>query len=446
MKLRTLVVKTLVPVLRRQSSLNANFDTNIALLEPKEKGLFQELCYGTLRYFFELEGISRELMEKPLKGKDTDVYAYILVGLYQLRHLRTPDHAVISETVESAKSRRKPWASKLVNAVLRSYVRQKDGEDLNDDGKNSGPSINEKIANKREAVYSHPYWFIKRVIDAWPKDWESILAANNQQPPIYLRNNVQRGTREEYLNTLKAEGISAESSVNSPQALRLNQATDVLALPGFKDGRVSVQDEVAQLATYLLDVQKGQRVLDACCAPGGKTCHILETETKLEELIAVDLEESRMQRTRENLARLGLNATLKVADLMALSRWWDGKAFDRILLDAPCSATGVIRRHPDIKLLRREDDLAKLAVIQKDLLTALWGTLKPGGILVYATCSVLPEENELIVHEFLKNQDDASALKVGEDLPIGVEQTIGRQFFPQINGHDGFYYARLLKA
>ena len=435
--LRAAAAKTLAPVLKRQGSLNAHFDTSIQSLNEKERPFFQELCFGTLRHFFELEAISKLLLDKPLRNKDADIYASILLGLYQLRHLRTPDHAAIAETVQSIKTFRKPWAIKLVNAILRGYSRDKQ-------------NIESKIAKNQELAFNHPSWLVSRIKKAWPNNWQEILIANNHIAPMCLRNNVRIDKRKEYLDQLKLLNIESQACESSANAIRLKHAQDPLTLPKFSEGRISIQDEAAQLSAYLLDLKPQQRVLDACCAPGGKTCHILENEPNLEELIAIDLEASRMLRVEENLQRLNLEAKLVVANAEELDSWWDNKAFDRILLDAPCSATGVIRRHPDIKLLRREDDLAKLVDIQKNLLRVLWQTLKPGGILVYATCSILPEENANLILSFLDQQHDAQALaltdvQTGDILKIGYPQAVGQQMFPQTDGHDGFYYARLRK-
>ena len=432
MNLRLLAAQTLTPVIRQQASLSANFTTAIDQLTDKEKPLFHELCFGCLRSFHQLQAISEHLLQKPLRGKDSDVYALIVLGLYQLKHMRIPEHAVISETVSAAKKlKKKPWASGLINGVLRSYLREKD-------------TIETKLSQSNRYNFSHPNWLIERVKKAWPQDWQTILQANNQQAQITLRVNQQKSTRDDYLARLTAANIEAKACDFSLSGIRLASSLDVKTLPHFNEGYVSVQDEAAQLAPELLELAPHQRVLDACCAPGGKTCHILETEAQLQHVIAVDLEASRMLRVTENLHRLHLSAELKVADVGALSDWWDGQLFDRILLDAPCSATGVIRRHPDIKLLRRDDDLAKLASLQASLLKTLWSTLAPGGVLVYATCSILPEENEQVISDFISRNLDANLDIL--DVTWGQARSAGRQLFPNPQANDGFYYARLRKA
>lgn len=432
MNLRLHVAQTITPVLRQQTSLSSTFATAIEQLSDNEKPLFHELCFGCLRQFHQLNVISEHLLQKPLRGKDSDVFALVLLGLYQLKHMRIPEHASISETVSAAKKlRKKPWASGLINGVLRSYVREKE-------------AIENKLAKSKRYQFAHPDWLIGRIKKAWPHAWENILLANNQRAQITLRINQQKCTRAEYLALLKNAEINATACEFANHGIRLSSSVDVAALPHFADGYVSVQDEAAQLAAQLLELAPNQRVLDACCAPGGKTCHILETEPQLQHLLAVDLEAARMVRVAENLERLHLQAEQKVADIGNLDDWWDGQAFDRILFDAPCSATGVIRRHPDIKLLRRDDDITNLASLQKQLLDKLWSTLAPGGVLVYATCSVLPDENEHVITDFLTKHTDATL----DNLNVlwGQECSAGRQLFPNPVANDGFYYARLRKA
>lgn len=429
--LRLVAAHILSRVMRQHASLSSSFNEAIDGLNEKERPLFQELCYGSLRQFFKLQEISEHLLKKPLRNKDSDVYAFIILGLYQLIHMRIPEHAVISETVNAAKKlKNKSWASGLINGVLRTYLREKD-------------SIHEKTCGSQRHQFSHPEWFVKRLKKAWPDQWQAILKANNEQAPLTLRVNQQHTTRESYLQQLALAHIDAIVCDYAPDGIRLNSPVDISSLPGFHLGHCSVQDEAAQLAAYLLDLQPGQRVLDACCAPGGKTCHILECEPNLHSLTAIDSESTRMQRVEENLKRLQLKAQLKIADANDLANWWDNIHFDRILLDAPCSATGVIRRHPDIKLLRRDDDIAELGVLQRRLLEQLWSTLRPGGLLVYATCSVLPDENEAIVNTFLNTHNDATL----DPLHVlwGEPLSLGRQLFPNVSKNDGFYYARLRK-
>lgn len=428
---RVLAARTLGEVFAKSCSLNSVFDVHISQVAERDRGLYQELCFGTLRWYHRLNAITKALLNKPLRNKDQDVHALLLIGLYQMEYLRVPDHAAISETVNASRSLKKPWASGLLNGALRNFQRTRD-------------SLLTKMAMTPEASFSHPLWLIGRLQHAWGSRAAFILHASNQQPPLCLRVNLARGTRDDYLVRLQTAGIPGQPLASSNSAIRLSQAADVTALPGYADGLFSVQDEAAQLAAGLLDLQPGQRVLDACCAPGGKSGHILETQPALAQLVCLDQQAERMNRVKDNLARLQLQgAKLQVGDASTLD-WWDGVPFDRVLLDVPCSATGVIRRHPDIKLLRREDDLAKLSALQDAILTTVWQTLKPGGILVYATCSTLPEENSEVVSRFLTHHADASALPFQTEL--GIEQPVGRQLLPQPGGHDGFYYARLTKA
>ncbi len=427
MNTRTLAARFLAEVLRGDKSLAAL--PPYPQLSSPDRALVQELCYGVCRMYQRLEGMLQQLLPKPLKAKDADVHALLLLGLYQLFFTRIPDHAAISATVEAAADLKKVWAKGLLNGVLRNAQRRR--EELSEAG----------AANPAE-VYSHPLWLIDEVRRAWPDQWHEVLLANNQHPPFTLRVNRRQSDRGRYLSSLKGTAIAREGEF-APDAITLAQALPVQDLPGFAAGAVSVQDEAAQLAAGLLALAPGLRVLDACSAPGGKTCHMLEREPALAEVVALDVDEARLARVRDNLQRLQLEANLRTADASRPEEWWDGRPFDRILLDAPCSATGVIRRHPDIKLLRRPSDIDKLAGLQLRLLERLWPTLKPGGLLVYATCSILPQENHKLVDRFVGATHDAEHLPI--EAPWGVVCTFGRQLLPQEAGHDGFYYALLRK-
>jgi len=422
---------TLSQVLQQKASLAALMAPALERVQENERPLLQELCFGTCRWQPQLQSILSRLLDKPLKAKDSDIHALLLIGLYQQKYTRTPDHAAIAATVDACKKLKKKWAEKLVNGVLRSYQRQRQ-------------TLETQLANSPSFASAHPNWLRKNIEKFWPEQANEIFTANNAHPPFTLRLNLARLNRAEYLTQLATEGIDATASTYSPFAITLDKAVGVHQLPGFDEGKLSVQDEAAQFSAELLQLQAGQRVLDACCAPGGKTGHILEQGQDLSEVVALDLEERRLVRVRENLQRLNQHATIVCADAADTEHWWDGKRFDRILLDAPCSATGVIRRHPDIKLLRVAEDIAKLAKLQLSLLKALWPTLKPGGRLVYATCSVLPTENTQVIDQFLQHQQDASHSTIEADW--GIEQPYGRQLLPQEGGHDGFYYACIEKA
>jgi 16S rRNA (cytosine967-C5)-methyltransferase len=353
------------------------------------------------------------------------------VGLYQLLMLDTPAHAAVSETVQAVRSLGKKWASGLVNAVLRNALRR---------------STNLLAAADSEPAgrWAHPDWWVRRLEKDWPEDWQAILEANNQRPPMVLRVNALQGGRDTYLRRLGEADIEAHALPLTGSAIRLQKPVSVDALPGFGEGAVSVQDAAAQLSAGLLDLRPGLRVLDACAAPGGKTGHLLEAGAQAGALVAIDNHASRMEKVIDNLQRLGLNAELVVADAADVENWWSGEPFDRILLDAPCSASGVVRRHPDIKLLRCEKDIDVLALEQRRLLDALWPLLASGGILLYVTCSVFRKENSDGVRQFMRDNPDAS-----ESMPAvdwGHPQEVGRQLLPGEHGSDGFYYARLVKA
>jgi len=397
---------------------------------PPEAALVQELAYGTLRGFHQLTGIARLFLEKPLKPKDQDVHALLLAGLYQLRALRVATHAAVDETVAAAEALGKPWAKGLVNACLRAYLRRRNEAD---------GAVQHDVTLR----LSHPAWLLEKFRAAWPDDWERVAQANNERPPLTLRVNLRKTTRSHYLEALRAAGLAARANTALDTDITLETPVPVTQLPGFADGLVSVQDVAAQWATVLLDVEPGSRVLDACAAPGGKTGHLLERTPGLARLVAVDREPARVARIAENLRRLGLEAQLVTADAAEPAAWWDDRPFDRILLDAPCSATGVIRRHPDVKLRRKPADLPKLAAEQARLLRALWPLLKPGGKLLYVTCSILPEENQNTVRAFLARE--ASALEAPLPAAVGRACAAGRQILPGEAGMDGFYYACLHK-
>ena len=427
---RAAAAEVIAKVLRGQS-LSALLPEYSGKVDEKDRPLLKELCFGSLRWYPQIAIILKGLIEKPLREKDLEIQGLMASGIYQLMHMRIAEYAIINETVSAVGNLNRPWAKGLVNAVLRNFQRQQQ-------------DILDKEAENLVFQTAHPKWLLKKINDAWPSEIASqIIKANNQRAPMTLRVNGLHTSREDYLSTLEDAGIVASATDYSAQGVLLETPRDVTELPGFSDGDISVQDEAAQLAAHLLLLGSGQRVLDACCAPGGKTCHILESQPDLTSLLAIDLEPRRLVRVTENLERLGLEAELKAADANNLDRWWDGKAFDRILLDAPCSATGVIRRHPDIKILRKPADIDKLAALQTQILVSLWQTLKPGGILVYATCSVLPAENDQIIRGFITSQDDAQLMPI--DAIWGIATDHGRQLFPLENGNDGFYYSRLKK-
>ncbi|WP_282347084.1 16S rRNA (cytosine(967)-C(5))-methyltransferase RsmB [Pseudomonas sp. PS01301] len=427
---RLAAARALAAVLNGKASLNSSLPKELDKVEARDRGLVQDLAFGTARWQPRLDALAERLLQKPFKAADADVHALLLVGLYQLLYTRVPAHAAIGETVGCADKLKKPWAKALLNAVLRRAQRESD-------------AILAELERDPVVRTAHPRWLQKSLKAFWPEQWEAICAANNAHPPMILRVNRRHHDRDAYLGLLAEQGVAAQACVHSRDGIVLSGACDVRGLPGFSEGWVSVQDEAAQLAAELLDLASGQRVLDACCAPGGKTCHILEAEPALAEVVGIDLEAKRLVRVRENLQRLGLQAHLIAADGRDTSAWWDGKPFQRILLDAPCSATGVIRRHPDIKLTRQPDDIHALAVLQGQLLDAMWPTLEVGGVLLYATCSTLPTENTEVIEAFLARTPGARELDLATSA--GIKQAHGRQLLAQEGGHDGFYYAKLIK-
>ncbi len=427
---RLAAARALADVLDHGRSLSAALPKRALEVAPRDRALAAELAYGALRWWPRLDALLARLLERPLKPGNGEVRALLAVGLYQLERLRVPDYAAVSATVDAARRlERKPWAAGLVNAVLRSFQRRR-------------TELEAALAADAAARLAHPRWLLERLRADWPEDWEAIAAAGNAHPPFTLRVNRQRTTRAACLAELAAAGLEAAPHPYAPHAVVLAQACEVERLPGFTEGRVSVQDAAAQLAPPLLELGAGQRVLDACAAPGGKAGHLLETEPSI-ALLALDLDAVRLARVHENLVRLGLAAEVRAGDAAAPATWWDGRPFDRILVDAPCSATGVLRRHPDVKALRHAADIEALAARQLEVLEALWPLLAPGGILVYATCSILKRENERTLAEFLSRHGDAEERPIAADW--GRARLHGRQILPGEADMDGFYYARLGK-
>lgn len=431
MNVRVAAARVISAVLQDEGSLSTLLPIYTAKVDERDRGLLQQLCYGTLRYYPRLAAYLNLLLSKPFKAKDKDLEAVLACSIYQLLETRVPSHAAVNEAVTACKALKKLWAKGLVNAVLRRFLREQD-------------KLDSTLENNQAFKTAHPGWLVDLWREAWPDQLNNIIAANNAQPPMTLRVNQRHGNQANYLEQLATANIEASATLFSPDSITLKHPQDVLTLPGFTDGDVSVQDEAAQLAAHLLALKPGQHILDACCAPGGKTCHILEFVENNAEVVALDISVTRLERVEENLERLELQAALVAADATDTNTWWDGKPFDRILLDAPCSATGVIRRHPDVKLLRKPADIAKLAELQLTLLNALWPLLKDDGILLYATCSTLPQENDQVILNFLNSNFNAGLEK--PSLDAGIETPAGRQLFPQLGGHDGFYYAQLKKS
>ncbi len=398
---------------------------------PADRARVQNHCFGTLRWAPRLRWILARLQKRPRSPRDPVLEAVLLLGLFELIYTRTPEHAAVSAAVDGARRLRVSSRSLgFVNAVLRQFLRRR-------------AEIEAALEADPVAFHAHPSWLLERIQTDWPADWERILAANNAQAPMTLRVALDRASRAEYLATLRQQEVGAIAHDTVSSAVTLETPRRVDLLPGFRDGLVSVQDAGAQLAAGLLDLRPGLRVLDACAAPGGKTGHILEAPIQLGDVVAVELEPERAGRLAQSLERLGRQAHVRTADLRALETWWDGQPFDRILLDAPCSASGVIRRHPDIKLLRRPDDRKTLGRMQRQLLSAAWRTLAPGGTIIYATCSIFGDENQGVISDFDAEHEDAEILPLAG--PWGRRVGAGRQILPGEHGMDGFFYGALRK-
>jgi len=426
---RAAAARTLQAV-RAGRTLDDALAETLGALSPalvRERALIQELSYGGVRWLLLLTHELKTLVHKPLRKQDNDLEALLLVGLYQLRHMRVAAHAAVNETVAAVAVLGKDWARNFVNAVLRRALREE------------APPI--------DHARSHPKWLRARLQAAYPGDWEAIAAANNERAPLTLRVNLARLTRTAYADKLTRAGLAANAVPDNDSALTLATPVPVSELPDFDSGEASVQDAAAQLAAVLLDAGPGMRVLDACAAPGGKAAHILE-RTPTSRLVALDSDAERLNRVRENFTRLGLAGEIIAGDAADPAGWWDGEPFDRILLDAPCSGSGVIRRHPDIRLHRRAADIDRLVRLQVGLLDGLWPLLKPGGKLLYVTCSILPEENGRQAEAFTARQPQARRAPLAH--PVLARHArfdgFGHQILPGAGDMDGFYYAGFVRA
>lgn len=427
--IRALAARSCFDVVDQGMSLSDVLPKAQALLDnPLDKALLQEICFGVMRYLPQLEAVCSQLMAKPLIKQQRPLQFLLYVGIYQLKFMRIPDHAAISETVEAARELKGQSLTKLINGVLRNVQRQ--------------PDLFNFEAAPAAVKFNHPGWLISALQQAYPEQWQAILDANQHKAPLWLRVNVSKISATDYAAALTRAGIEySRPLADLPAAIKLAQAQDVTTLPGYQDGWFSVQDAAAQYAATLLDVQASQQILDACCAPGGKTCHILELAPDA-NVTALDKDARRLVRVHDNLARLGLSARVVAADASEPDSWWQGQLFDRILLDVPCSATGVIRRHPDIRWLRKKADIAALAELQQRILQQCWALLAPGGSLLYATCSVLPQENSAQIEHFLQHNSDASLVAVPQQPD---SSSYGWQLLPGEQDLDGFFYARLVK-
>ncbi len=420
---RAVAAQILKTVIQDKRSFDAVLLDYLNVNNP-DSGLIHELAAGSLRWWWQLATIVDQLLNKPLKAKDFDVYCLMVVGLYQIDFTRIPDHAAVAQTVNASKIIGKQWSGNLVNAVLRRFIRERD-------------QLKQRLKNDSIFTYSHPGWMIDEFRSDWPDDWCKLLNANNKQNKLTIRVNVTKTTVEEVCRQLEHNQIEFKKTDQSPAGIVILDKTKVWHTEFWQEGLISVQDESAQLTTYMTKLEPGMRVLDACAAPGGKTCHMLEQQTKL-NLLALEKDAARMEKLKQNLTRLNLQCQTKVADAIDIKSWWDGQLFDLILIDAPCSGSGVINKHPDIKHLRREVDIKQNVQTQRLLLDKLWPVLKTSGQLLYCTCSVFRQENDQQAQWFIDKYTNAKEIIL--DDRFGRKMPYGQQRLPSDYESDGFYY------
>lgn len=436
---RKAALNILLSVLREDGQSLSTLTHLTDSLDARDGAFARMLSFGVLRFYQQLEELLKPYIKKPLKPKDLDIKLVMLMALYQIMYTRVPEFAVVDSAVKQVRKSKKKWAASMVNAVLRSFLRETENKERDE-------LIAELITE--EAQFSHPQWMIDRIKHDWPENWRDILIANNKQAPMTLRINQQQTTVDEFKTALEKDfEVSAEKNLLAPAALILQQARDVKQLPGYSKGWFSVQDAGAQLAAQILQPAAGDNILDACAAPGGKTAHMYELQPEI-TVTALDISEARLQRVEENCSRLGFKPVLIAADATKVDDWWQGELFDKILLDVPCSAVGVIRRHPDIKHLRWDEDIDALVKLQREILQKNWALLKSGGYLLYATCSLFKAENEQQIEWFLQQAEDAQLAELPDSLSqIESNPSIntGIQLFPVSGDNDGFYYALLKK-
>jgi 16S rRNA (cytosine967-C5)-methyltransferase len=426
---RALAATALVEVALRGASLRDVMDRHARkLADPRDRALLMALLSEGARWWLRFDPALDRLLEQPLRRKEPAVHALLVLGLIQLEVLQLQDYAAVAATVEAARALKKPRLAGLVNAVLRRWQRER-------------VTLLAALDAQPQTRHAHPAWLTRSIARDWPAQAEAVMAADNREPPLMLRANRRHGSRAALIERLQTAGYTAEPHAWLADAIVLPHSADVTRMPGFSDGAFAVQDGAAQVAADLVDVRDGQHVLDACAAPGGKACHLLERASL--DLTALEQDERRAGRIRDNLQRLRLDAKLVIGDAGAPAGWWKRQPYDRILIDAPCSATGVLRRRPDVRLHRRESDIATMNAQQRRILSALWPLLAPGGRLVYVTCSILRAENEAIVAELLAAQPDA--VEVPIDLPAGQAAAVGWQILPGDGDLDGMYYAVLRK-
>jgi 16S rRNA (cytosine967-C5)-methyltransferase len=426
---RWLALQALLLVIREGRSLDDAFASTLVdktLYDARNLSLCQELANGVCRWYFTLLAQLKPYLKKPLKAKDIDLKIILLIGLYQITMMRIEDHAAVNETVKLVLSRNKPWAKGLVNGILRQVIRDRV----------------EIEPEHHEASY--PQWMRDTIVTDWPQKYEEIFRTGNSRAPMTLRVDLQQRSVDEQVKSLLRQGIGASGHALIDSAIELDKPCPVSGIEGFDAGFVSVQDAAAQIAAILLDCRPGMRVLDACAAPGGKTAHLLQANDDL-DLTAIDLSQPRLKMVEQNLVRIKRKAKLVCGDAADPQAWHEGALFDRILADVPCSASGVIRRHPDIKLLRRAGDILQLVKQQRKILDGLWSVLKPGGLMLYSTCSIFKQENERQIKWFVENTDNCTVYSLNS-VQWGEQRPFGRQILPGQHNMDGFYYACLQKS
>lgn len=427
---RALAAQALADIALRGMSLREAMDQRAPKLrDPRDRALLTALLNDGARWWLRFDAALDLLLDKPLRRKEPEVHALLVLGLVQLEVLELRDYAAVAATVEAVRSLNRPRLAGLVNAILRRWQRER-------------ATLMAKLDTQPSSRYAMPPWLVNAIASDWPAHVDAVLADCNREPPLMLRANRRRASRDALIEQLRAGGYIADAHPWLSDAIVLPHSSDVTRMPGFAQGLFAVQDGAAQVSADLLDVRDGQRVLDACAAPGGKACHVLERADIA--LTAVEFDGSRAARIRQNLQRLGLQADLRIGDAGDPSAWWDGQSFDRILIDAPCSATGVLRRRPDVRLHRRASDIDPLVAQQQRILAALWPLLASGGRLVYVTCSLLRAENDAVIEGFLASRDDARVIAV--PLPAGQAAAVGWQILPGDGDLDGMYYAVLERA
>jgi 16S rRNA (cytosine967-C5)-methyltransferase len=424
---RALAAQALADIALRGVSLREAIDKRAPKLrDPRDRALLTALLSDGARWWLRFDAALDRLLDKPLRRKEPDVHALLVLGLVQLEILQLQDYAAVAATVEATRALNRPRLAGLVNAVLRRWQRER-------------ATLLAELEAQPQTRYAVPRWLVNAIASDWPDQVDAVLADSDREPPLMLRANRRRTSRDALIEQLRAAGYTADPHPWLIDGIVLPHSSDVTRMPGFAQGLFAVQDGAAQVAADLVDVRDGQRVLDACAAPGGKACHLLERAEIA--LTAVEFDAMRAARIGQNLERLGLHADLRIADAAVPSAWWDGISFDRILIDAPCSATGVLRRRPDVRLHRRASDIEVLVAQQQRMLAALWPLLAPGGRLVYVTCSLLRAENEAVIEGFLAGRDDAHVAPLS--LPAGQAAAVGWQILPGDGDLDGMYYAVL---